>query len=197
METLLVISSVLLWLVLFGNLLLTMALIRRVNTPSKTPSIGLQAGVAAPDFAAETLTGDIVHLSTYLGGKVAFLFISSTCVPCRDIIPKVLALAPKVTHATAQFILISSSQMQETINFVKEFGIDLPVLIAPRSQSPIFDDYQAIAVPSYCIINEQGIVQASGPLGEEGWNPFVEAWGNVVESSPLPAIVKVGEKRMR
>ena len=55
METALVVSSVLLWLVILLNLVLTLALVRRINTKrsdKSAPPEVLKTGQLAPDFTA-------------------------------------------------------------------------------------------------------------------------------------------------
>lgn len=181
MENALITSSILLWLIVLCNLLLTLALIRRVNDSSQralVPDIGLKTGQTAPDFTAQTLTDEIVNLNTYLGRKVAFLFISTRCDPCRKILPEIMNLAPKAARAGVEFVLVSGSPVEDTHSFVKEFDIHLPVLIAPRARNPFLEEYKAIGTPYYCIINQQGKVQATGYPNWVGgeWQSFAESW---------------------
>jgi|SRR5712692_9685583 len=177
LETMFVVNFILLWLVVLFNLLLTLALIHRGDASSQSiQKTGLKAGEIAPDFTAQSLTGETVHLSTYLGCKVAFFFISTTCTPYRKVMPDLLALAPKATQASVELVLVSSSEVQETRSFVEEFDIHTPVLVAPRLQSSFFSDYRAVGVPSYCVVNERGMVQASGFLADNMWKMFVESW---------------------
>src|SRR5437899_6166907 len=98
METALIVSSGFLWLVVISNVLLTLALVRRLNqmgTP-QTPEGGLEAGEAAPDFMAQTLGGATVTLADYAGRSVALVFLSTTCQPCRDRLPTLEKLGPQM-----------------------------------------------------------------------------------------------------
>ncbi len=80
MERVLIVSSVLLWMVVLTNLLLTLALIRQRNTEPVSQGQrkdfgGPPVGQSAPDFTAETL----VH------GRVKAYAVSSTMAgPCRS-----------------------------------------------------------------------------------------------------------------
>ncbi len=77
METSLVVNSILLWVVVLFNLLLTLALVRRLNADRRSEhTMGLEAGQPTPDFTAQTLSGEAATRSTYIGRKVAFVFIS-------------------------------------------------------------------------------------------------------------------------
>lgn len=118
METILVVSSILLWLVVLLNLLLTFGLVRRFNAaprPVTMPhQIGLQVGELAPDFTAPTVHGEIVTLSTYIGRKVVFVFISAHCVPCHEVLPDLQQLGLKAARAGVELVLVSSDEMEET-----------------------------------------------------------------------------------
>lgn len=95
MEFILVVSSVLLWIAVLFNLMLTIAIIRRgrarqsgfdmANVPT------LEIGSQAPDFTAQTLDGKTVTLADYAGKPVVFVFISPTCRPCIDKLPTIMA----------------------------------------------------------------------------------------------------------
>ncbi len=75
METILIISSVLLWVMILLNLLLTLGLSRRLN--ARLPRMDfLKIGQPAPSFTAQTLQGETVTLSSYARRAVAFVFTS-------------------------------------------------------------------------------------------------------------------------
>jgi peroxiredoxin len=163
LETGLVISSVLLWLLVVLNLLLTLALIRRVNAGARTPGApGLKAGTMAPDFTAQTLSGETVTRSTYSGRKVAFLFVSPSCQPCHEMLPTFEVLGPKAARAGVDFVLVSNVEREATSAFVEQFNISLPVLVAPLTTNSFTRDYHSTTTPSYCLLDEQGKVQSAG-----------------------------------
>src|SRR5215208_5806177 len=93
----LVVSTILLWIIVLLNLLLTLALIRRINERSagEVAPEPLPVGQTAPDFFAETLQNERVTLANYAGRTLAMVFISPTCSHCRPIIPQVESLGPK------------------------------------------------------------------------------------------------------
>lgn len=182
METTLVVSSFLLWLVVLLNLFLTFGLVRRLNADRRTMTppqqTGLKAGELAPAFSAHTVHGETVTLFTYAGRKVAFVFILADCTPCHQILPDLQRLEPKAAQAGVELVLVSGGEIEETRKLVEEEHIGLPVLIAPRSTVSFFEDYKVAGVPAYCLVNEQGSIQLSGhPYQEfEDWKTLTASW---------------------
>ncbi len=181
MNEVLVVSSVLLWLLVGGNLLLTLALVRRLNglpPQPAPPESGLKPGQVAPDFQAETLAGVEVTRATYTGRSVAFLFVSPTCAPCREALPGYELLRPAAERAGVLLVLVSNADVAATQHFVDELHIRLPILVAPQSTNPFLRDYQIEGTPAYCLIDAQGNVESSGyPSLEWGsWKTLVQGW---------------------
>ena len=182
MQTILVVSSILLWLVVLLNLLLTFGLVRRLNADqangASASTMGLKAGETAPDFTAQTLSGETVTLSSYAGRNVAFVFISTHCTPCHEILPSLALLAPRAARAGVELVLVSSDEMEETHTFVEKEHISLPVLVAPIKNNAFMEDYKSMSTPSYCFIDGQSRVQSSGYPSLEwgGWKALADSW---------------------
>lgn len=188
LETSLVISSVLLWLLVLANILLTLALIRRSN--ANTPkSVGLPAGTPAPDFKAEMLSGETATLATYTGlnHKAAFLFISSHCVPCRDILSALRGQRVAIQQVGIELVLVSGDEREDTEALVAELELDYPLLMAPQSSNTFFSDYKISMTPSFCLLDQQGKVRASGLASlAGGWKALIDSWA-AVKASPAGA----------
>ena len=173
MQPILVTNLVLLWIVLLLNLLLTIALIRRFNDMD----IGLEKGSLAPDFQAETLTGETVKLADYARKAVSFIFISPHCSPCLEKIPKLNALAAKAERAGVEMLLVNTDgDKAETAAFVEKHNVTLPVLIAPSESNSFARDYKADATPSYCILNQDSYVEAAGVFEPDWEEQLARAW---------------------
>lgn len=188
MEQILVMSSVLLWIIVICNLVLTLALVRRVNAGIR-PREGLKEGQAAPNFTAATLSGDIATLATYAHHEVIFLFIEPTCGPCREALPGYEALGPKAALSGVDLILVSVADVQLTRDFAEEFNIQLPIIIAPRGSNSFMANYKVISTPSYCLISKQSKVESTGlpNLQWSKWKELVKKWeDNLASQATLP-----------
>lgn len=182
----LVVSNVLLWSIVLGNLLLTLAVVRRLsNRGQGSVEIGgPKAGQPAPDFTAQTLKGETLSLADYAGRSVALLVVSPACRPCREALPRYEALGPIAQHAGTELVLVSAEDLEQTRRFVEEFRIQLPVIVASRHDNPFVKDYNFSGTPAYCIVDSQGIVISSGwPAFEWGeWKQHVDLWTSEWES---------------
>lgn len=183
METWLFVSSLLLWVVVLLNLVLTLALVRRINSASgSSPAIetGPPVGEKAPDFTATTLTGETVTLTDYAGHATTFLFVAPQCQPCHELI-KTLSLQAR--EVSSELALVCNGSRQEAETLARELDIHLPLLLAPRSENPFFESYKISATPSYCSLDEQGVVQAKGIPGpeERHWQNLTEVWSKELE----------------
>ncbi len=116
-------------------------------------------------------------LSDYLEhGAVAFIFISPGCEPCRVKLPSLEALQFQTSQKNIQLVLVSEAEYAETVALVKEFELTLPTLIAPRLSNSFMEDYKVIGTPYFCLVSNEGKVQATGsPLGTE-WDKITSQW---------------------
>ena len=169
METALIVSSVLLWLVVVGNVLLTLALVRRINHTGANQSseMGLKAGEAAPDFTAQTLSGATKTLADYARHSVALIFLSTGCRPCRERLPMLEKIGPEMRASGVELVLVSGDSLEETQALREEMGLQLPLLIAPRPENPFFEAYKVPGTPAFCLIDSEGNVSRSDILGPE------------------------------
>lgn len=191
LETALLVGLIVLWLVVLGNLILTFALIRKVNAGGNRgnqalPDVGLVKGSEAPDFTAQTLNGEVVTRATYSGRSVALVFISTHCQPCRTILPQIEELAPAAARTGVDIVLVSRDTQEATSAFIDAMQIHLPVLIAPFDSNPLTQAYKANVTPSYCLIDKQGKVQSAGLPQSAEWKALVDAWSQ--QDLALPAM---------
>jgi len=177
METILIVNSILLWIVVLFNLLLTLALIRKLNTAGNIQN-GLTPGTKAPDFIAQRLSGENVSLADYLGHRVVFLFISPHCKPCKVNFPSFHAVYPDAKRAGVEMILVSTMDPDGTREMVKEYQMEIPVLLAPQDTNMFMESYNISGTPAFCFINENGVIEICGypGLDSEEWRKLIESW---------------------
>lgn len=178
----LTISSMLLWVVLIFDLLLTLALVRKVNKLGVGNEIGerinldtLKPGDPAPTFKALTLAGEKVTLEKYSDRSVVFVFVSSKCGPCRERIPEIEKVTPIAKEAGTDIVLVSNDDLETARTFFLGFNGNADVLIAPRSSNQFMDDYKVPATPYFCQVNSEGMIQTNG-FFDQKWSSLVMQW---------------------
>jgi peroxiredoxin len=179
LETVLIVSSVLLWIILICNVLLTLALVRNANKPAKkkqgiiSQPEGLKEGTEAPAFHAQALDETTVTLDDYHNKAALFVFIAPRCSACENLLPSLKTLGSQMKET--ELVLVSDSGIGETRDLAKEHDIVLPLLSAPRRNNPFFADYKVYGTPTYYLINAQGEIQATGNPHENNtqWKQLV------------------------
>lgn len=181
LETALVISSIFLWLIVLANVFLTLALIRHSNAaPERGPAFetGPSLGMPAPDYIATTLDGERATLGDYIGRATTFVFVSPSCTPCHELLPSLKNLGPQARQAGAELVVVSNGTLEETREMARRLESQLPVLVAPRGENTFFHDYNIKGTPSFCSLDEQGIVVATGYPGQStpSWLQLTTDW---------------------
>lgn len=195
MEQLFIVNLILVWLALLGQFLLTFALIRKVNSINEvTDESGkstikfrkdfLKVGHLAPDFVAATVTGSLVTVADYAQCKVAFIFLSPGCRPCRKAIPTLETLGPLAEKNGTSLTLVIASDQEEAKEFIREFSISLPTVITPP-EGKFMQDYKVGGTPFYCVINEQKRIEATG-FFDNTWQELTDKWMSVPAQNDLP-----------
>lgn len=166
MENFYIINSVLTWVVLFLNLLLTLALIRSVNSSTQVSTLqepeGLEIGRDAPFFSAPDLNGRARSIKDFNGKDLLLLFVSPNCKVCRDSMPSYKKGYEKAKQKDLSFVMVSDEDKEKTQAFVEELSINIPMLLAPNSENGFLDKYKVTSLPMYYVINSQGQVQTYG-----------------------------------
>ncbi|NKQ36647.1 MAG: redoxin domain-containing protein, partial [Chloroflexi bacterium] len=134
METILIINSISLWILLLFNILLTIGLARRINRQFLQFDF-LKPGQPIPDFTAWTLQEETVTSEDYVAQRVALIFISPTCQPCREVIPEVESWQTEAQAQDLLLVFVSDASVAETKQFVAELNVTRPCLVAPRNRT--------------------------------------------------------------
>lgn len=126
------------------------------------------AGKPAPDLIGTDLTGAQVSIAALRGKTVLLDFWATWCPPCRQDAPALQKLHQRYGSKELAIIGISVSEEREIVDkFLKDHPAGYPVLLSTESTLP--RPYQVGAIPTYIIIDENGVVQAAAQ-GDQGFN---------------------------
>lgn len=193
METVFAVSTVLLWIVMLFNLILTFALVRRVNSGGAKQD-GLNVGEQAPNFTASMLSGSPVTKRNYEGRAVTFLFVSPDCGPCREMLFGLSDVNNKAAQVGVELVLVSSGDTRQTQKLSNEFGLELPIIVAPGGSNSFGRKYKVIGTPAFCSLDKRGIVKASGIAGKTpAWQVLVNSWDRPIVSTETTVENEGGE----
>jgi len=174
----------------FGNLVLTLAIVRRVNRggsePSSTQLRGLEPGETAPDFTAQKLDGSNVTLADLSHRRTVMLFVSPGCKPCEESLPEYLRLSVIARDQGEELVLVSGGDHDPTREMIGKAANAITVIVAPRETHKLFADYRADVTPLFTVI-ENGHVFSSGmPWNTiQEWRDVLSRWS--ADSPPIEA----------
>jgi methylamine dehydrogenase accessory protein MauD len=178
MNTLLLVSSLLLWagLFLLGFLLLgalrAMGLLRwrleqlEATTPRRIGRDGLKPGKKAPDFTLPSAAGPEVALHEFAGRKVLLVFTQAGCSPCQAIVPELNRLGGDV-----QVLVVNNGDVAATRKWADEVKPRFPVLV--QESFSISKRYEVFATPFAFLIDEQGVIRSKGIISNKQYVGFV------------------------
>ncbi|KAA3663980.1 MAG: TlpA family protein disulfide reductase [Chloroflexi bacterium] len=177
MGSIFIVSTILLWILVLLNLLLTFGIVRRVNLrSSNVPQWDdelLEAGATAPDFTVDTLSGESVSLAEYEGFRRILIFLSVGCTPCVEALPKIKDIALRIESSDGVLALIFSQSVEDVMSFADDHHLKLPIWTVPPSSS-FWQDYNVTGTPSFCVIDPQNKVVSSGFLGGVEWENILD-----------------------
>ena len=121
----------------------------------------------APDFRAQTLSGETLHLSDLKGRPVVLNFWATWCGPCRFEIPALSRLAKRHPDLVVWGL---STESAETLKGARiELGATYPIL---RVSQHTLDTFGISTFPTTLFLNAEGQIRHAyvGAL----WDPFFE-----------------------
>jgi peroxiredoxin len=177
------------WLVLIADLLLTLAIVRRLNTgPNNRPMPeGMKEGDDAPQFSVSTLMGSTVSMKNFNERPTVFLFVEPSCGPCREAMPEYARLVPLAARAGMDLVVVSGGDERSTRQFVADFDAEWSVLVAPRRENTCFERFKVSATPYFVLIDKEK-VRGAGPtwLTFDGWRDLTSHWESSVDAELAP-----------
>lgn len=130
--------------------------VRDERKRNETNKLGVVAeGMEAPDFELKSLSGASVKLSSLRGRVVLLDFWATWCVPCREALPKTLAIHEKYGKDDLAVWTITNEERDLVEVFLKEQKLtSLPVLLDGESKAEKL--FNVMAYPTYIVINREG-----------------------------------------
>ncbi|MEW9501149.1 TlpA family protein disulfide reductase [Jeotgalibacillus marinus] len=132
----------------------------------------LKEGQAAPDFQTTTLDGSIVSLSDYRGKKIILNLWATWCGPCIEEMPHIQEYyEEEADKDNVEVLAVNLTNMDNGIDrvesFVEDYGLTFPILMDESGQ--LGDQFQAIAIPTTYILDEDGLItkKLMGPMDRE------------------------------
>ncbi|MFQ6099473.1 MAG: TlpA family protein disulfide reductase, partial [Armatimonadota bacterium] len=134
-------------------------------------------GRPAPDFSAETLSGDTLRLSDYRGEVVLLDFWASWCLPCRMEMPNVARVHDRYSSRGLQVIGVNlDAERSDADAAVSELGITWPQVLDGQMGS-IARHYGVKSIPMTFLVGRDGTIVGVGLRGEELHSRVAEVLG--------------------
>ena len=157
-------SYIVLWGVVLFQGLVIFVLLRQLGIMylGSAPGVnrdGITPGERAPEFTLPDPAGRPVSLADFRGRALLLVFGSTTCTPCRGLIPDLNAVA-RERAAELQALYLSRGEAAETRRFIEELDVRVPVAVHADMALP--DQYRARVTPFAFVIDAEGIVRAKG-----------------------------------
>jgi peroxiredoxin len=116
-------------------------------------------GQPAPEFTAETASGEQVALSDYAGRPVILNFWATWCAPCRVEMPALQAASERYADQGVVVLAVNALESRDQVTgFMDELGLTFPVVLDPDGE--IIDLYEVRVFPTTVLIDADGVVRA-------------------------------------
>jgi thiol-disulfide isomerase/thioredoxin len=161
-------SVVLLALLAVVNLALVLRLSKlfRKHTDSQATgptSTDFPVGAALPEFAVTTVAGDALTAADLTSGTVLVAFLSTTCAPCHDSLPKLREAASELAqiHNGRTLAVVSSPPHVDHARMVAGLPIEAEVVTYADYQTPVHEAFNVTAYPTYMMFSDGVAVSVS------------------------------------
>jgi signal peptidase I len=121
----------------------------------------LPLGGPAPAFRAEALTGETVTLEHYQGQALLCLFLAPTSLASSSL-PSCVKLLEDVALQQIASVVVYDGTREAAQQLATQLPVSQMVLLASRRVHTFFTEYHIAATPTYCLLDEQHIVRATG-----------------------------------
>jgi len=145
------------------------------RVPTTVPQ-AVMVGERAPDFTAETASGETIRLRDLRGRPVVLNFWATWCAPCRVEMPALQSASQRYEESGLTILAINAMEPVDRVNeFMDELGLTFPAVLDPEGE--ILDLYEVRVFPTTIVIDAEGRVHARhfGPLTDEQIDEYMSA----------------------
>ncbi|MBZ5721095.1 MAG: TlpA family protein disulfide reductase [Acidobacteriia bacterium] len=122
----------------------------------------LTTGTSAPDFTLPAVDGKKLSLKEALSrGPVVAAFFKISCPVCQYAMPFLERIYQAYKNQNVTIVGISQNEKKDTLAFMKEYGLTLPVLLDDTSTYPVSNAYGLTNVPTIFWIAQDGEIEIS------------------------------------
>jgi peroxiredoxin len=127
----------------------------------------LEAGKQAPQFELPAMDGSKFSLQEALTrGPVLAVFFKISCPTCQYALPYFERLYKTYGKGKLSILGVSQNDKKDTAEFMKRYGITLPMLLDDTKTYPASNAYGLTNVPTVFWISEDGDIE----LSSVGWS---------------------------
>jgi peroxiredoxin len=120
-----------------------------------------QSGQPAPDFSLRTLNGEKIALSKFRGEAVVLDFWATWCLPCRERLPHLQALAADQGLARKGLIVLAIDEQEKSSDvrsFLDQFCYTFTVL--GDTDGLVARTYSVSSLPTTIVVGRDGNIQS-------------------------------------
>lgn len=156
------------WIVTLLTMLLTLALVRRVNMlaaqvatqiSASAADLGLNEGEPLPAFEARDLNGRPTSSGELIDDKPALLaLLSATCQSCRDQVAQFNAVSRDASRAGWVSVAVVSGTREAAADLIAAIGPDTTILVNEDQDAQLMRDLRLNYSPTYYAVARDGRV---------------------------------------
>jgi methylamine dehydrogenase accessory protein MauD len=172
METFLIVSVAVLWLVVLALGFLLLGTLRahgvlawkveelEATTPNRVGRSGLKPGTPAPEFTLPKVGGGEAALKDFVGRPVLLVFVQAGCGPCHAIAPELNRLA---RENRVQVVVVNNAEPEIAREWADDVKAVFPVLVQEKWR--VSKSFEVYATPFAFLIDAGGGVRSAGICG--------------------------------
>lgn len=133
------------------------------SNPEAEAEARAMVNMPRPGFVLPDLAGTLHDVNEWNGKVLVVNFWATWCPPCREEMPDFMELQAKYGAQGLQFVGIALDGKQEVIAFVKEMGVDYPILLGAGKSKEVATSYGDSFgdLPYTVFISRDGLIAAT------------------------------------